>query len=314
MIADPEWEEWLQKPSASKFREQGDAIGVIINDKEFFCTLKCYVFIAEPVIRLMRMADSAKPGSICKVYKLASEVQDNIDLVAKHAQTKGYEYLKMLQDAHQVSALQTAWQKRWRDLHSPFHAAGYALDPEFAFNDVALPDCLSNRNDEIRRGLLDALRKVFKGDSDQVSAALTEHARFLAGEGLFGEPEIRKSAKSTPAYLWWRLNGDKTPTLQRAAMRICAQISSSSVTERTWSDFDYIHNKRRNRLAAARATKLVKVYGHLRLMHKKKDADGSIPWHWWSAEEQQEEIAQGQQEDGAEEGEAEEDADDDDDI
>ena len=86
------------------------------------------------------------------------------------------------------------------------------------------------------------------------------------------------------------------------------------VAARTWSDFDYIHNKRRNRLAAARATKLVKVYGHLRLMHKKKDADGSIPWHWWSAEEQQEEIAQGQQEDGAEEGEAEEDADDDDDI
>ena len=63
-------------------------------------------------------------------------------------------------------------------------------------------------------GLLSALRKVFHDDPVRVSRALAEHSRFLAGDGIFGEHEIRAMARTTPAHIWWQLNGFETPTLQ----------------------------------------------------------------------------------------------------
>ena len=58
--------------------------------------------------------------------------------------------------------------------------------------------------------------------------------------------------------------GGAKPLIQRAAMRLVGLSSSSSTTERTWSDYDYICTKRRNRLTTQRAEKLVVVYGHYR--------------------------------------------------
>ena len=56
------------------------------------------------------------------------------------------------------------------------------------------------------------------------------------------------------------------PQLQKVAMRVLAQVASSSACERCWSVYDFIHSARRNRLAPARAEKLVRIYMNLRLV------------------------------------------------
>ena len=76
-------------------------------------------------------------------------------------------------------------------------------------------------------------------------------------------------------------------------MRICAQISSSSVTKRTWSNYDYIQCKRRSCLGVERAKKSVKVYGRLRTEYAAKSASAAgdvIPWRWKEVEDDKEDA------------------------
>ena len=49
---------------------------------------------------------------------------------------------------------------------------------------------------------------------------------------------------------------------------VLAQPASSSSAEQSWSRYDYVHNKRRNRLKSERASQLVYVYENLKLVYK----------------------------------------------
>ena len=48
---------------------------------------------------------------------------------------------------------------------------------------------------------------------------------------------------------------------------------SASPVERNWSEFDFIWTKKRNRLRAAKATALMRVYSNLRLLGKRTRED-----------------------------------------
>lgn len=229
----------------------------------------------------MRLADSAQPGSICKIYKRAAEVDQSLSSLTGLPNGAKEEMVEQ-------------WSSRWKQ-HSPLHAAAYCLDPEFAFNDQGLPALLDDKKAELRTGLIQWLRKVFHKPEDipKRAEALTEHAHFLAKKGLFSEPEIQMTATTVTPHVFWDQNGVELPSLRTAAMRLCAQISSSSVTERTWSNYDYVHNKRRNKLSAAKSEKLVMLYGYLRLEQSSKlsrSGDDVIPWRWKQQDETLDEI------------------------
>jgi hypothetical protein len=46
------------------------------------------------------------------------------------------------------------------------------------------------------------------------------------------------------------------------------QVSSACSCERSWSDYDFIHSKRRNRLTSSKAKDLVYVFSNTRLADK----------------------------------------------
>src|SRR6056300_616892 len=60
------------------------------------------------------------------------------------------------------------------------------------------------------------------------------------------------------------------PQLQSLAMKVLSQPSSASSAEQSWSEYDFVHNKRRNRLKAEVASKLVFVHANLRLLSRQK--------------------------------------------
>ena len=64
---------------------------------------------------------------------------------------------------------------------------------------------------------------------------------------------------------WWQMFGATTTKLQKIAIRILSQPSSASGCERSWSMFEHIHLKRRNRLTVQRLNDLVFVHYNLRL-------------------------------------------------
>ncbi|KAK8950974.1 hypothetical protein KSP39_PZI003537 [Platanthera zijinensis] len=62
--------------------------------------------------------------------------------------------------------------------------------------------------------------------------------------------------------------GSSAPQLQKLAIRILSQPSSSSGCERNWSVFEKIHTKRRNRLEHQRLNDLVYVRYNLNMRNR----------------------------------------------
>jgi len=73
------------------------------------------------------------------------------------------------------------------------------------------------------------------------------------------------------------------------------QVSSSSAAERNWSTYDFIHNKKRNRLTEAKARDLVYVHSNLRLL-KHIDAvdytETTVQWEEWVVKDSESEEDQ----------------------
>ncbi|KAK7302122.1 hypothetical protein RJT34_13002 [Clitoria ternatea] len=87
-------------------------------------------------------------------------------------------------------------------------------------------------------------------------------------QGTFGRESALQVTKSIRPDQWWRFYGGSTPILQKLAIHLLSQTSSSSGCERNWSFFECIHTKRRNRLEHQRLNDLVYVTYNLRLKNR----------------------------------------------
>ncbi|XP_025692367.2 uncharacterized protein [Arachis hypogaea] len=108
---------------------------------------------------------------------------------------------------------------------------------------------------------------------DDSVAAMQEMQLYRDQKGSFGRESALKAIKRLEPGEWWRLHGGSAPNLQKMAIRLLHQTSSSSGCERSWSLFEQIHSKRRNRLEHQRLSDIVYVTYNLRLqsrMHRKK--------------------------------------------
>lgn len=73
-------------------------------------------------------------------------------------------------------------------------------------------------------------------------------------------PDLIETARNEAPHTWWLVeHGAHIPELQNVAVIVLSQVTSSSTSERNWKEFDFIHNKRRNRVGFERAKQLVKV-------------------------------------------------------
>ncbi|KAL0213977.1 hypothetical protein P9112_006161 [Eukaryota sp. TZLM1-RC] len=71
----------------------------------------------------------------------------------------------------------------------------------------------------------------------------------------------------SPAH-WWTLYGGDTLELAKVAGNVLSCVVSASAYERCWSIFDFIYNKRGNRLTTERADDLVFVYSNLQQVNR----------------------------------------------
>ena len=76
--------------------------------------------------------------------------------------------------------------------------------------------------------------------------------------------------------------GGGAKALQTIARRILGQVCSTSVCERNWSLYSYIHNKGRNRLKHSHVEDLVYIYTNTRLLQHRR---GRKPAEWYGLNE-----------------------------
>ena len=74
-----------------------------------------------------------------------------------------------------------------------------------------------------------------------------------------------------PGHTRWQQLGKSAPALQYVSQRALAQTVSASCSEQAWSEYDFIHSRRRNRLAKPYASMLVRGHNRARLKRRLKD-------------------------------------------
>jgi len=81
--------------------------------------------------------------------------------------------------------------------------------------------------------------------------------------------------------MWWDMHGSSTLELQVVARMVLAQPASASICERINSEFAFVKDRRRNRLAHSKANKLVGLFHNLRLLERMRQvtyAEPAIAW------------------------------------
>ena len=226
----------------------------IIVDKKFWARLEAWVLLLAPAYKLLREVDTYKP-TMSAVYEGALEIQSQYDSCTATFAPNG-----PLPKSVQTN-LKKQWVADWEYLHVDFHAAAYALHPKY--QDESMPS-----NSDIWPGFLTVCDKLL--GPEEGALAVEQYNCYHERQGIFGMDMAVKSASRQEPYAWWKCYGAGTPQLQSLAMKVLSQPSSASSAEQSWSEYDFVHNKRRNRLKSAVAAKLVFVHANLRLLSKQK--------------------------------------------
>ena len=105
---------------------------------------------------------------------------------------------------------------------------------------------------------------------DDGNLAVQQYNMYQECNGIFGNAMAQSAKETMEPHQWWSSYGASTPQLRNLALKVLSQPASASSAEQSWSEYDYIHSKRRNRLKVAVARKLVYVHSNLRLLRNAK--------------------------------------------
>jgi hypothetical protein len=229
-----------------------------ITSASFTKKLEEVIKVCSPIVTVLRLFDSRVP-IMGKVYYAMFDLGEKLKALPL--------------STAKIKDVESLWRARWEMLHSDLHSAGFVMDPEFQSFD-------QNANEEVMEGFFNILEKLYP-EKDVQAAVVKQLSKYKNGEGLFGRSVVREAAKTMAPQAWWAQFGSSTPELQRLAVKVLSQVSSASACERSWSTFEFIHNKRRNRLDPARANDLVYVFSNLRTTTRLQALDYTEQYLEW---------------------------------
>jgi hypothetical protein len=216
----------------------------MIGDGQFWNQVSEWVIVLEPAYAMLREVDTYKP-TLHTVYESALEIQEKYE-------TCTLPYAQQLRDQ---------WTKDWEYLHVPLHSAAYALHPRYQ------DDSLQN-NVDVWPEMLDVCHKMLGPEAGAL--AVEQYNLYQEGQGAYGTAMAKCSAQRMDPAAWWKSYGASTPQLQCLAMKVLSQPGSAASSEQSWSEYDFVHSKKRNRLKTAVASHLVYVHSNLRLLGRSK--------------------------------------------
>ncbi|WIA20432.1 hypothetical protein OEZ85_004845 [Tetradesmus obliquus] len=281
LVVSQGWQSAVARLTAED-RAKAAEIKLVILDDNFWEEAKEAMGVVEPLVSLLRLADGTAP-CMGKIYYRMSKCLEHVRS-GKH---------KL--DADVLDQVADVISNRWEYLHSPMHGAGYCLDPEFWGDAGNNAECMGNLITMIERLLPTAAER---------KAAREQFVMYKNKEELFAvHGAAVQDAPSMPAHQWWGMYGSGCKELQRVAVGVLSQVSAAVSCERNWSTYDYIHSKKRNKLAPARARDLVYVFSNQRLLRKLNSGTHQEEFVPWDSEDEQEgDAAAGSDGDEEEEG------------
>ncbi|XP_057502957.1 uncharacterized protein LOC130786623 [Actinidia eriantha] len=231
----------------AKEKKSKEIIAIILDNK-FWNDCLVIVKIVEPLMRLLRIVDGDVKPSMGYVYEGIYRARTGIKQVFLNKRRLYKPYTDIL-------------KQRWdNQLRKNIHAAAYWLNPAFQYDQASF--C---RKPEVMSSFLDLVDTKATCSKTKL---LDESRLYRDRLESFGRELALTTCKTTQPDEWWRLFGHSAPNLQKLAIRILSQTSSSSGCERNWNVFERIHTKKRNRLEHQRLNDLVFVHYNLRLQNR----------------------------------------------
>ena len=127
-----------------------------------------------------------------------------------------------------------------------------------------------HQDEEISTERNKCLRRYFPDPEDRKKVSI-EFSRFSSAADVFSNFDSIEDRWELDPKSWWVNYGSSAPLLQKLALKLLVQPSSSSCCERNWSTYSFIHSKRRNKLNPSRAEDLVYVHTNLRLLSRRSE-------------------------------------------
>lgn len=247
----------LQKLAVSEEADiSADLKRRILDDAVFWVRVEKMINMLSPIIDLITSFEGNNE-MIHKVYVKLNELQETLTSEIP---------LSPLQQAEENKILQNLTKRMKRGI-SKIHLAGDLLNPSSI-------GCHLKPEE-----LLDAIGFICE-TGQSMGLAINDIKKDLADyrdkEGLWnrtfiwdGVVEKSENEEQVSPLLWWRqLRG--TCVLADIAIKILGAPITSAATERTFSTFSWIHNKKRNRLTTARASKITYISHNWHLLNQQK--------------------------------------------
>ncbi|CAL5419353.1 unnamed protein product [Camellia sinensis] len=126
---------------------------------------------------------------------------------------------------------------------------------------------------DLHAAVMDGLKKVITRLEPNMDAQVK-----ATNQETFGTPLAQRAWKQSNPAEWWIIHGSCAPELQKIAVKVLSQTTTSSHCERNWSTFSLIHTKTRNRLKYKKIQRLVFITYNMRLKlrHVKRSSQEEI--------------------------------------
>ncbi|CAN6439961.1 unnamed protein product [Victoria cruziana] len=231
------------------FKRKASLVVDIIFNNDFWQSCVMLLKICLSLLKVLRLADSESRPSIGYLYEAMDKAKEAI---RDHLKGKKKLYMPVWK------VIDNRWSGQ---LHRPFHAAAYYLNPAIKYQ----PDFKKDR--EVEYGILDCI-DVLVADPKERDAVHSEIHTYDNCIGVIGRDTAIRCRTSMRSDLWWSSFGMEMSNLKMLAIRILSQTCSATGCERNWSVFKQIHSKKRNRLEHKRLNDLVFIKYNMKLRQR----------------------------------------------
>ncbi|GBG77904.1 hypothetical protein CBR_g25836 [Chara braunii] len=255
-LIDEAWKEGIVNPIQ---RHLFHAANEIVLDDIFWVGVQKLLETSKGLLSLLKFVDGDGP-TISKIYGRMDTSVENLRESKTFTEVEKEE-------------LETIIMRRWNVMTSPLHCATMFLDPEYKATKT-------EQDLEVANGFWTWVyawcKPVMYKEVD------AEVNNWIDGVGKFRSETATQEARGMQPARWWRKWCSKLPHLQKQAIRLLGQGSSSSSCERNWSLFERIHSRPRNRLETVKRSTLVynRWNQHLlkKLTKKPKMGEDELLW------------------------------------
>ncbi|KAK3237336.1 hypothetical protein CYMTET_52582 [Cymbomonas tetramitiformis] len=224
------------------------------------------VDLLSPLISFLKDLDSHQ-AMMGEVYRRCERLtkdweEGDVGIEGHFAKYKAEDFVSLI-PLEEREKLQEIGITRWNYLHSPLHSFAYCINPRLHFVDhFADP--------EVRRDFAACALKFCQGDEDLAAEMEVEYTEYAEKEGAWSNRVIWMQAKlqgeKHRGHLFWKMHGDKAPTLRDASVKALTMITTAGGAERNWSAHDIIFTKRRSRMNPTTLANWIFVFTNLRLL------------------------------------------------